>query len=67
MLPVIPYSQKNNCSHRLCRLGRGEGGSLRDDLLHRLYLIKKKRRGRESKIANFGDKIKGDSMNLRLG
>ena len=28
--------------HKLCSLGRGEGGSLKDDLLNRPYLIIKK-------------------------
>ena len=27
--------------HKLCRLGRGEGGSPKDDLVHRPYFIKK--------------------------
>ena len=43
-------------AHKLCRLGRGgEGGSPKDNLVNRPYLIKKKRRqgGRGSKIANF--------------
>ena len=31
--------------HKLCRLGRGEGGSTKEDLLHRPYLIKKISRG----------------------
>ena len=37
--------------HKLCHLGREEGGRPKDDLLHRPYLIKK--RGRGSKIAAF--------------
>ena len=42
--------------HKLCHLGRvEEGGSPKDDLLHRPYLIKKTTRGGGggSKIANF--------------
>ena len=31
--------------HKLCRLGRGDGGSPKDDLLQRPYLIKKTARG----------------------
>ena len=36
--------------HKLCRLGRVEGGSPKNDLLHRPYLIKKTTRGRGSKL-----------------
>ena len=32
--------------HKLCRLGRGKGGSPKDDLVNRPYLIKKTKRGR---------------------
>ena len=33
--------------HKLCRLGRGgEGGSPKDDLLHRPYLMKTTTRGK---------------------
>ena len=39
--------------HKLCRLVRGEGGSPKDDLLHRPYIIKKTTRRRRSKIADF--------------
>ena len=41
--------------HKLCRLGRERGGSPKDDLLHRPYLMKKTTRvgGEGSKIADF--------------
>ena len=39
--------------HELCRLGRGGGGSPRDELLLRRYLIKKTTGGRGSKVADF--------------
>ena len=32
-------------THKLCCLGKGEGGSPKDDLLQRHYLIKKTTRG----------------------
>ena len=35
---------------KLCRLGRGEGGSPKDDLLHRPYIIKKTTRGEKLPI-----------------
>ena len=43
--------------HKLCHLGRGEGGCPKDDLLNRPYLIKKPTRGEGVKNRRFWDDI----------
>ena len=53
--PIIFFQLRN--LRKLCRLGSREGGSPKDDLLNRPYLIKKTTRGEGVKNHQFGDDI----------
>ena len=53
------FAKEVGAVHKLCRLGKdgGEGGSPKDDLLHRPLLIKKTTMGEELKNCQFWDDI----------